>query len=554
LSGETVFAIDDWVCAPLESIARTATERDTDYGRLLTYKSSKGQEKLWAMPMELLCGDGSEVLGQLLRDGLEISYPRRRKILDYIAQTKPLDFKRCATRTGWHSEQVFVLTEEVIGSSDVWFQASSRTADYSRSGTLDGWKKHVAAVARGNLYLVFAISFSLAGPLMERLKLQGIGCHLFGDSTSGKTSVAEAAASVWGHGHAFMQTWNTTSNALEGVCAEHSDTVLVLDEIKEIDGRDLDRVAYSAMNGQGKIRATRIGAMRPPLLWRVALLSTGEYSIRAKLAEIGIVIKAGQELRLVDIPVIGEKVGIFSNLHGAKDGAQFANSLRAAASEYYGHAGPEIVRVILGSDPKVLRKKHAEILELFDTSNAQEIRVARMFATAALAGELAAAHQLVEWQCSSSNDYSDSDSANAAVSLFNRWRQNRETNSMFGSEHSSIMQLISDALEKHTDSRFSDLNQVTCVRRANPTAQIPPPMIRDRLGWFDDSSGERIYLLLPSGLREITKGFDFKRVLSALEVAGALARKGSDTPAIPTRVPDRGIVRLYHIEPQKLNS
>ena len=79
-------------------------------------------------------------------------------------------------------------------------------------------------------------------------------------------------------------------------------------------------------------------------------------------------------------------------------------------------------------------------------------------------------------------------------------------------------------------------------------------MIRDRLGWFDDSSGERIYLLLPSGLREITKGFDFKRVLSALEVAGVLAKKGSDTPAIPTRVPDRGIVRLYHIEPQKLVS
>ena len=220
----------------------------------------------------------------------------------------------------------------------------------------------------------------------------------------------------------------------------------------------------------------------------------------------------------------------------------------AAASEHYGHAGPEIVRVILGSDPKVLRKKHAEILELFQTTNAQEIRVARMFATAALAGELAAAHQLVEWQCSPSNDYSDSDSANAAVSLFNRWRQNRETNSIFGSEHSSIMQLISDALEKHTDSRFSDLTQAICVSRANP------PMIRDRLGWFDDSSGERIYLLLPSGLREITKGFDFKRVLSALEVAGVLAKKGSDTPAIPTRVPDRGIVRLYHIEPQKLVS
>jgi hypothetical protein len=332
MSGEQVYAIDDWLCAPLEAIAKTADNRDSDYGRLLRYKSSKGEEKLWAMPMELLCGDGAEVLGQLLRDGLEISYPRRRKILDYIAQTKPLDFKRCATRTGWHSEQVFVLTEEVIGSSDVWFQASSRTADYSRGGTLDGWQKLVAAPARGNAYLVFAISFGLAGPLMERLRLQGIGCHLFGDSTSGKTSLAETAASSWGHGHSFIQTWNTTSNALECVCAEHSDTILVLDEIKEIDGHDLDRVAYSSMNGQGKIRSTRTGGLRTPLLWRIALLSTGEYSVRAKLAESGITIKAGQELRLVDVPVIGEAHGIFNDLHGARDGAQFANSVPRQAN------------------------------------------------------------------------------------------------------------------------------------------------------------------------------------------------------------------------------
>ena len=102
-SGEMVYAIDDWLCEPLEAIAKTADNRDSDYGRLLKYSSSKGEEKLWAMPMELLAGDGTEVLSQLLRDGLEISHPHRRKILEYIAQTKPCAFKRCATRTGWHS-------------------------------------------------------------------------------------------------------------------------------------------------------------------------------------------------------------------------------------------------------------------------------------------------------------------------------------------------------------------------------------------------------------------------------------------------------------------
>ncbi len=182
----------------------------------------------------------------------------------------------------------------------------------------EGWKSGVAAKAEGNNYLVFGISFGLAGPLMEPLGLRGIGCHIFGDSSSGKTSITEAAASCWGHGHNFMQTWNLTANGIETVC-------VALDEIKEIEARDLDRVTYSAINGQGKIRSDRSGQARTPLAWRVALFSTGEYSIRARLAEAGITIKTGQELRLIDLPVIDEKFGIFSNLHGATDGASFAN-------------------------------------------------------------------------------------------------------------------------------------------------------------------------------------------------------------------------------------
>jgi putative DNA primase/helicase len=550
-AGDKDYPRDTWICTPLLVVAKTATSKNRNYGRLLEYQSSNGIKRNWAMPMELLAGDGAQVLARLLDDGVEISHANRRKVLEYLSAEQPADFLRCATRTGWYSDITFVLTEEIITPKNstvqdkVWFQAAAKTAEYLRAGKFENWRDQVAGKAPGNNYLVFAIAFSLSGPLLRLLGLRGIGVHLYGDSTSGKTSVSEVAASSWGHGHDFLQTWNLTANGIETVCVEHTDTFLGLDEIKEIDARDLDRVAYSVVNGQGKIRSDRTGAARSPHLWRVALFSTGEYSIRARLAEAGIDIKTGQELRLVDLPVTSEKFGIFSNLHGGASAAQFANELRSSASVDYGHAGPLQVEAILGYSAERLRQGHDKIIALFNASGAQERRVAEMFAAVALAGEIAARHKIVPWSVATTPDFSDSDSANAAVALFNRWKENRTSSANFSSEHSRIMEAVTDAFERHGDSRFEDFNPI-----GHP---FTPPNVRDRLGWYDDSSGNRIYLVLTSGLREITRGFDFNRVLRALDQAGALVNKGANKTSRTARIPGgAGYARVFYIDPEKL--
>ncbi len=558
-SGEGKYPQDTFICAVLRVVAKTATARDRDFGRLLEYYSSNGIKRTWSMPMELLAGDGSPVLSQLLRDGLEINHPAKKKVLDYISKADPAEFYRCATRTGWHSPTTFVLTEEIITAENgepkdkVWFQSSSKTADYTKNGSLENWKLGVAAKASGNPYLLFAIAFGLSGPVMMPLNLRGLGVHIHGDSTTGKTSVSEAGASCWGHGHDFLQTWNLTANGMETVAVEHTDTLLTLDEIKEIEARDLDRVAYSAVNGQGKIRSDRSGQARSPHLWRVALFSTGEYSIGARLAEANINIKTGQELRLVDLPVVDEAYGIFNNLHNARDGAEFATSLRTAASQNCGHAGPAMVKAILGYQVSLLREQHSKILGCFSTTNAQQARVAEMFAAVALAGEIAARAEIVPWTAATADDYSDSDSVNAAVSLFNRWKENRSvTPTSFSNEHSSILVAVSDFIERHSESRFSDVNATPHVTKMGHS--IEPPIVRDRAGYWDDSSGSRIYLFTNSGLREATKAYDFRRVIKALDDAKAFTKKGTDKTSVLTRIPNGGIMRLYYIDPAQLQT
>lgn len=552
--GSDRYPQDTWICGILRIKAKTATIKNRNFGRLLEYQSSNGIQRTWSMPMELLAGDGAAILARLLDDGLEINQSDKNKILRYIAEAQPAEFFQCATRTGWNTPSVFVQTEEIITAdpttAKVWFQSTSKTADYSKGGKIEDWKTELAAKAQGNSYLMFAISFGLAGPFMEPLGLRGIGFHLFGDSSSGKTSITEAAASVWGHGHDFMQTWNLTANGIETVCVEHTDTLLALDEIKEIDARDLDRVAYSVVNGQGKIRSDRSGQARTPLVWRVALFSTGEHSVRARLAEAAITIKTGQEMRLVDVPVIDEKSGIFSNLHGNAKGAEFATQLRAAASLHYGHAGPAIVRAILRRDRGNLQKLHQEIVACFSVTNAQEGRVAEMFAAVALAGEIAAYDAIVPWQAATSGSFGDSEPVNAAVVLFNRWKENRESAGPYGSEHAKILRAINDFIERN-ESRFSSIQAQPY--RTKTGQLIEPPVIRDRAGYFEDfTNGPRVYLFTNGGLREATKGYDFRRVLKALDDVGAFHQKDVDQKSVNTRIPDGRQIRLYHIDPSKL--
>jgi putative DNA primase/helicase len=80
------------------------------------------------------------------------------------------------------------------------------------------------------------------------------------------------------------------------------------------------------------------------------------------------------------------------------------------------------------------------------------------------------------------------------------------------------------------------------------------PMIHNRAGYWDDAAGERVYLFTSAGFRDATKGFPRKRVTEALDKVGAFTE--TDTVnrkyAKLERVPDGRGVRLYHIDPCKL--
>jgi putative DNA primase/helicase len=310
------------------------------------------------------------------------------------------------------------------------------------------------------------------------------------------------AGSVWGKGDNFVGTWRATGNGLEGVAVSHNDTCMILDEISESSSKDVGSIVYAIANGHGKLRANRSGFARTPQHWRLLMLSSGERGLAAHMAESGASIKAGQEVRLPDVPVTRTH-GVFDNLHGHQNGSEFSDYLKWTANKYYGHAGPKFIEQLIDSPERgQLRAMHEKLHSTFDTDGGQEKRTADRFAVSALAGELAIQFGLLPLK--------EGAAVAAARVLFNAWKENRGAGD---SEPRQILRAVSDFVSRHSESRFSSLSS---EERHN---------VRDRAGWWKDKDGHRLYLFTNEGLKDATKGHDFRRAKQALDAAGWIAER-----------------------------
>ncbi len=76
-----------WLCARLEISALTRDPNNENWGRVLEFKDADQQSHLWIMPDALLKGNGEQVIGELLRLGLNVhpGQKERKYLLEYIS-------------------------------------------------------------------------------------------------------------------------------------------------------------------------------------------------------------------------------------------------------------------------------------------------------------------------------------------------------------------------------------------------------------------------------------------------------------------------------------
>jgi putative DNA primase/helicase len=310
-----------------------------------------------------------------------------------------------------------------------------------------------------------------------------------------------------------------------------NDCLLALDEISECDPREIGAIIYALGNGRGKQRASRSGNARGVTRWRCFILSSGERTIATAMQEGGYRAKAGQAVRLLDVPS-ARTFGAWDELHGAASGAAFSDAIKRAAVTHHGLAGRAFLDKLTRDERDFCAMlERIKALPKFDTDNGegQDKRAAARFALLALAGEVATEYGLTGWP--------EGAAINAAAEGFEAWRGLRGRGN---DERRQILERVSDFLERHGDARFSAADY------------IDQSQTRDRAGWWRDTNEGRTYLFTSEGMREAVKGFDFNRALDALQEAGALPPPEADGKRSRSQRFGGRKVRVYPIIADKL--
>lgn len=266
------------VCAPMIVKAMIRDKSSENWGRVVEFNDADGVQHEWPIPMEMLSGDGLDVRKELSRLGLELGsgLQARNKMLEFLTESNPPARARCVQQTGWFND-VFVMPDRTIGDSTelIMYQTENKAqSQYVQHGTLIEWRDNVARLCIGNSRLIFALSAAFAGMILHHAEHESGGLHFVGSSSTGKSTAQMVAASVYGS-PSFKQSWRATGNSLEGTCSIHNDTVLILDEIAEVDPREVGNIVYMIGNGTGKGRAGRSGEVKKRKTWRLMVISSG---------------------------------------------------------------------------------------------------------------------------------------------------------------------------------------------------------------------------------------------------------------------------------------
>lgn len=514
-----------WICSPLSVDAAVRDDNSNSHGYLLTWRDKFNKQHTWVMPANLLSGDGAEVRRVLLDGGLLIATKKaaREHLLAYIQDSQPDDTGLVVFRTGWHGG-AFVLPDQVIGDSQanrIHLQSDFTQVDgYEVAGAWQEWRDNVGAACAGSHRPVFAISAAFAAPLLTLLDVSGVGFHIRGASSTGKSTALVLAASVQGNPDPLPK-WRATDNALEGFAALHNDALLCLDEMGQADAKVVASAAYMLAQGQGKLRSQRDTRLRPTATWKTLFLSNGEISLADMLASEGKKVKAGQEVRVIDLPAdAGQGLGIFDRIpEGFATAGAFADHLKHGAGQYHGAVFREYLRLLV-----LEQGKHINTVKDYRTdwkagyvpteAGGQVLRVADAFAVVAAAGELATDMGLTGWQ--------EGEAAIAAAHCFKAWIGHR--GGLGSSEEREALKQVKYFLEQNGAAMFTPLE----VRPKDDRTMY-------RKG-FRDNQGD--YFVFKEGFeRDICKGLDHAFVVGLLRDRGWLLVGGDGKATTTKRVP-----------------
>ena len=219
-----------------------------------------------------------------------------------------------------------------------------------RKGKLAEWKSNIAVSALYSSRIMLTITAAFSSSLLKITDIESGGFHLYGKSSTGKSTCQYAAQSVQGSQDS-IESWSLTETGAEELAAGHNDQLLVLDELGNLDSdpvkaaQKATKIIYTIAFGKDKRRSVNYTGER--LSWRIIFISSGENSLTEHAAEGGTKRMLGEEVRLIDVPAdAGNGLGIYEQLPDNISPAQYADDLKLRCKELLRHSAASILEKI----------------------------------------------------------------------------------------------------------------------------------------------------------------------------------------------------------------
>jgi len=482
----------EWITLrPCEVTALSRDESNNNWGVLVWWIDLDDMVHEIAIPKRLFHSHGSELAQTLADGGLQIIPGREKALLRYLAAFNVDNKLIAAPSTGWLNN-AFILPHESINEPPhqrIVYQPtglSNISRAIHRQGALANWQALMLNVSD---MVKFFICASLSAPVRYQVGIEAGGFHVYNLTSQGKTTLLQAAASVWGNGvdpaiaggaESYIQRWNGTANALEAKAVAFNDLPMTIDEIGEGDAKEFGQTIYRIISGTGRSRAGRSGELRDSKSWRITVLSAGELAVSDFIESGGGKIKGGQMVRLVDLDL--------SNMPPLFDSAAEANSMKKLCANHYGHAGPEFLKMVPDLTVGWSDFNH-DVIGIAPNSIASRVRA--RFALVAYTGILACQAGILPW--------TETEIIHSVQMAYRTWHKQLNT----VSDIDRGVQSVREFILKH-ESRFEF-----------PGADYPP---NNRAGWYRDN----MYHFSPAAFKEGCKGIDPTKVKKELHRLGFL--------------------------------
>ena len=503
-SGE-IINNESWLCSPLEVIGTGKDDKD----QYLIMRWLPAGEKVQTTAAIPLADIGEREGWRTLKAGgvnVTTKSSLRATLADWLQRGGSRDIWRVAQATGWQCGAYIMPDGDIIGTPDkpVLFNGrSSAAAGYTVKGDAQSWRNSVARLADGNYSMMTGIAVALAAPLIGLAGADGFGLHFYEQSSAGKTTTANVASSLYGNPDMLRLTWYGTALGLANEAAAHNDALMPLDEVGQgADPLSVAQSAYALFNGVGKLQGAKEGGNRDLKRWRTMAISTGEVDMETFIAGAGKKIKAGQLVRLLNIPL--SKAVAF---HEFQNGKQHADALKDAYQSHHGAAGREWVKYLADHQQQAIdtvRDAESRWRTLIPADYGEQVhRVAARFAV--LEAALLLGRVITGWSEQTCRD--------AVQHSYNAWI------SVFGTGNKEVEQIIEQAeafLSAYGMSRFAPLPY-------NPDA-LP---ISNLAGYRESKSfGDPVaFYVLPATFKgEMAKGFDPSQFARTLHESGRLKK------------------------------